>query len=100
MSEAEDPNDNPNKRVPYEENVPSSRILKLAILAAAIIVIIAIVVYLKARHQPPALRDQLEMRPAQTYAAKESPRWIALPSVNFQEASSWIPPQTADQTLS
>src|SRR5487761_1035635 len=100
MSEAEDPNDNPNKRVPYEENVPPSRILKLAILAAAIIVIIAIVVYLKARHQPPALRDQLHARPAQTYAAKESPRWIAMPSVNFQEASSWIPPQTANQIRS
>lgn len=77
MSEAEDPNDKPNKRVPYEENVPSSRILKLAILAAAIIVIIAIVVYLKARQQPPALRDQLQSKPAQTYAANDSPRWIA-----------------------
>ncbi|MHB8413618.1 MAG: hypothetical protein ACYDDI_16960 [Candidatus Acidiferrales bacterium] len=96
MSEAEDPRDKPDKRVPYEENVPSSRILKLAILAAAIIVIIAIVLYLKARHQPPALRDQLRGTPAQTYAAKESTRWIALPSVNFQEAPSWIPRQTAN----
>ncbi|HVA17498.1 MAG TPA: hypothetical protein VMV59_07260 [Candidatus Dormibacteraeota bacterium] len=77
MAEAEDPRDKPGKRVPYEENVPSSKILKLAILAAAIIVIIAIVVYLKARHQPPALRDQLQSKPAPAFAAKDSPRWIA-----------------------
>ena len=77
MAEGEDPKASSNKRVPYEENVPSSRILKLAILAAAIIVIIAIVVYLKARHQPPALRDQLQSKPAPAFAAKDSPRWLA-----------------------
>jgi len=77
MAEGEDPKQKPNQRVPYEENVPSSRILKLAILAAAIIVIIAIVVYLKARHQPPALRDQLQSKPTPAFAAKDSPRWIA-----------------------
>ena len=77
MAEGEDPKAKPGKRVPYEENVPSSRILKLAILAAAIIVIIAIVVYLKARHQPPALRDQLQSKPAPAFAAKDSPRWLA-----------------------
>lgn len=77
MVEGENPRQKPNQRVPYEENVPSSRILKLAILAAAIIVIIAIVVYLKARHQPPALRDQLQSKPAPAFAANDSPRWIA-----------------------
>ena len=100
MSEAEEPKDRPNKRVPYEENVPSSRILKLAILAAAIIVIIAIVVYLKARHQPPALRDQLQGTPVQTLAASDSTGQITFGPKEIPEASSWIPPQTANQTLS
>lgn len=73
----EDPKDKPSKRVPYEENVPSSKILKLAIVAALIIVIIALVLYLKARHQPPALRDQLQSKPAPAFATKDSPRWQA-----------------------
>ncbi|HLW43774.1 MAG TPA: hypothetical protein VKS00_04750 [Candidatus Acidoferrales bacterium] len=81
MAEAEnpkeDPRDKPNKRVPYEDNVPSSKILKLAIVAALIIVIIALVLYLKARHQPPALRDQLHSKPAPAYATNDSPRWMA-----------------------
>jgi uncharacterized membrane protein YvbJ len=77
MVEVENPKDKPDKRVPYEENVPSSKILKLAIVAALIIVIIALVLYLKARHQPPALRDQLQSKPAPTFAAEESPRWMA-----------------------
>lgn len=73
----EDPKDKPDQRVSYEENVPSSKILKLAIVAALIIVIIALVLYLKARHQPPALRDQLQSKPAPAFAAKDSPRWKA-----------------------
>jgi len=73
----ENPKDKPGKRVPYEDNVPSSKILKLAIVAALIIVVIALVLYLKARHQPPALRDQLHSKPAPAFAAKESPRWMA-----------------------
>lgn len=81
MAEAENPKEDPrdksSKRVPYEENVPSSKILKLAIVAALIIVIIALVLYLKARHQPPALRDQLQSKPAPAFAAKDSPRWKA-----------------------
>lgn len=77
MAEGEDPKQKPNKRVPYEENVPSSKILKLAIVAALIIVIIALVLYLKARHQPAALRDQLQSKPAPAFAANNSPRWIA-----------------------
>ena len=77
MPEVQDQKDKPNKRVPYEENVPSSKILKLAIVAALIIVIIALVLYLKARHQPPALRDQLQSKPAPAYAANDSPRWMA-----------------------
>ena len=100
MSEAEDRRDKRDKRVPYEENVPSSRILKLAILAAAIIVIIAIVVYLKARHQPPALRDQLQVTPVQALAASDSPGQIAFGPRKFPEASSWSPLQTANQTRS
>jgi hypothetical protein len=41
----------------------SSRPLKLALLAAAIICIIAVLVYLKARHRPPALHDMLHSQP-------------------------------------
>ena len=88
MSEAKDPNDRRDKRVPYEENVPSSRILKLAILAAAIIVIIAIVVYLKARHQPPALRDELQATPVRILAASDSTGRIALAPGKFPETGS------------
>lgn len=77
MTEVEGPKDKPGKRVPYEENVPSSKILKLAIVAALIIVIIALVLYLKARHQPPALRNQLQNKPTPAFAAKDSPRWKA-----------------------
>lgn len=77
MAEGEDSKEKGNKRVPYEENVPSSKILKLAIVAALIIVIIALVLYLKARHQPAALRDQLQSKPAPAFAANNSPRWIA-----------------------
>ena len=73
----EDPKDKPGKRVPYEDNVPSSKILKLAIVAALIIVILALALYLKARHQPPALRDQLHGKPAPAYATNDSPRWMA-----------------------
>lgn len=77
MTEVEGPKDKPGKRVPYEENVPSSKILKLAIVAALIIVIIALVLYLKARHQPPALRDELQGKPAPAFATKDSSRWKA-----------------------
>jgi hypothetical protein len=41
----------------------SSRPLKLALLAAAIICVIALIVYLKARHRPPALHDMLQSLP-------------------------------------
>ena len=52
----------------------SSRPLKLALLAAAIICIIAIVVYLKARHHPPALHDMLQSQPANRRSAPGSMR--------------------------
>lgn len=47
----------------WRDENPSSRTLKLALLAAAIICIIAIVVYLKARHHPPALHDIVQPQP-------------------------------------
>lgn len=54
----------PNKPQPrWKDENPSPRPLKLALLAAAIICIIAIVVYLKARHRPPALHDILQSQP-------------------------------------
>lgn len=48
----------------WRDDNPSSKPLKLALLAAAIICVIAIVVYLKARHHPPALHDILQSPPA------------------------------------
>lgn len=55
---------NPRKPEPrWKDENPSSRPLKLALLAAAIICIIAIVVYLRARHHPPALHDRLQSQP-------------------------------------
>lgn len=57
---------NPKERreARWRDENPSSRPLKLALLAAAIICIIAIIVYLKARHHPPALHDILQSQPA------------------------------------
>ncbi|HEV2289168.1 MAG TPA: hypothetical protein VGR81_09470 [Candidatus Acidoferrales bacterium] len=52
----------------YEDNVPPPRILKIALLAAAAIVIIALILYFKARHAPPALKNQLQTNPSQIYA--------------------------------
>ncbi|HXU19020.1 MAG TPA: hypothetical protein VN788_00395 [Verrucomicrobiae bacterium] len=42
-----------------EEPPPSPRVLKLALIAAAIILLIGVLLYLKARHAPPALHDEL-----------------------------------------
>ncbi|HEV2340932.1 MAG TPA: hypothetical protein VGS15_03935 [Candidatus Acidoferrales bacterium] len=46
------------------DDVPSPRILKLALVAAAIIVVIALILYLKARKAPPALQDRLQLAPS------------------------------------
>lgn len=63
MSNFDEHND-PNRPQPrWRDENPSSRPLKLALLAAAIICIIAIVAYLKARHHPPALHDILQSQP-------------------------------------
>ena len=43
-----------------DEPPPSPRVLKLALIAAAIILLIGILLYLKARHAPPAMHDQLQ----------------------------------------
>ena len=47
-----------------EEGPPSPRILKLALLGAAIIVAIALILYFKARKAPPALQNELRITPA------------------------------------
>ncbi|MGB6485228.1 MAG: hypothetical protein WBE86_17260 [Candidatus Acidiferrales bacterium] len=85
--------DKPQDR--WREENPSSRPLKLALLAAAIICIIAIVVYLKARHQPPALRDMLQSQPANHPTSRPTPgslraeiHLIPLPSSKSQEVES------------
>lgn len=60
-----DEHDKPERRRrQWQDNNPSSRPLKFALLAAAIICVIAIVVYLKARHNPPALHNILQRPPA------------------------------------
>lgn len=60
-----DQHDNPDRPSSRWKNEnPSSKPLKLALLAAAIICVIAIIVYLKARHHPPALHDILQHPPA------------------------------------
>jgi hypothetical protein len=63
MTDSEERN-NPNRPQPrWRDDNPSSRPLKLALLAAAIICVIAIAFYLKARHHPPALHDILQTQP-------------------------------------
>lgn len=52
--------DNPKRPSRWrDEPPPSPRVLKLALIAAAIILIIGVLLYLKARRSPPALHDQL-----------------------------------------
>jgi len=52
--------DNPGRPNRWrDEPPPSPRVLKLALIAAAIILMIGILLYLKARHAPPALHDEL-----------------------------------------
>ena len=46
------------------DDVPSPRILKLALLGGAIIVVIALILYFKARKAPPALHNDLRIAPA------------------------------------
>lgn len=85
MSEPEgwdDPRENPETsrsgrgrgllRGPDEEP-PSPRILKLALLAAAIIVVIALILYFKARKAPPSLRNDLRT-PSSLSVCDVSPR--------------------------
>lgn len=63
MADFDEPN-NPNKQPNrWRDDNPSSRPLKLALIAAAIICVIAIVIYLRARHQPPALHNILQSQP-------------------------------------
>lgn len=45
-----------------DERPPSPHVLKLALIGAAIILIIGLVLYLKARHAPPALHDELQIQ--------------------------------------
>jgi hypothetical protein len=65
LDQREDPN-RPQRHWRGED--VSSRPLKLALIAAAIICIIALIVYLKARHRPPALHDMLHSQPTNRQA--------------------------------
>jgi hypothetical protein len=56
------------------DEVPSPRILKIALVAAAIIVVIALILYFKARNAPPALRSGLRAAPTALRACNISPR--------------------------
>lgn len=69
MSDLENPQrTSDTSRRSYEDNVPPPRVLKIALLAAAAIVIIALILYFKARHAPPALKNQLQTSLAPVYA--------------------------------
>jgi hypothetical protein len=61
------------------DEVPSPRILKLALVAAAIIVIIALILYFKARKAPPALRNDLRAAPTMLRACNISPSSGSIP---------------------
>jgi hypothetical protein len=63
MADLDEHNNPKNPQPRWQNENPGSGPLKLALLAAAIICIIAIVVYLKARHRPPALHDMLQSHP-------------------------------------
>lgn len=81
MTDSDDRN-SPNRPQPrWRDENPSSRPLKLALLAAAIISIIAILVYLKARHHPPALHDilQNQPRPSEPGSMRAQLRLVSLP---------------------
>ncbi|MGH9728536.1 MAG: hypothetical protein ACRD4V_08095 [Candidatus Acidiferrales bacterium] len=99
MAETQDPHGKQQKVSRYEENVPSSKVLKLAIVAALIIVIIGLALYLKARHQPPALRDQLQMTPVR--AAPRQLRYAKLSTTQAPQETAWrTRQQAANQILS
>lgn len=61
--------DNPGRPNRRPDEPPSPRVLKLALIAAAIILLIGILVYIKARHAPPALRDELQIRSLPAFPA-------------------------------
>jgi hypothetical protein len=63
MTNLEKPEDPNRPQHHWRGEDVSSRPLKLALLAAAIICVIAVVLYLKARHRPPALHDMLHSQP-------------------------------------
>lgn len=81
----------------------SSRPLKLALLAAAIICIIAIIIYLKARHQPPALHNMRHLRPtSRSTPGNMRAEMYAFPLLSVQsqqEVVSWTPQPTSNSTL-
>jgi hypothetical protein len=66
---AEGDKSNPSQNPWRDERPPSPHVLKLALIAAAIILVIGILVYLKARHAPPALHDELQTPSARSNAA-------------------------------
>lgn len=66
------------------DDVPSPRILKLALVAAAIIVVIALILYFKARKAPPALQNELQIAPTSFSACD-----ISMVATSNRE--SWLP---------
>lgn len=83
-----------------DEDPPSPQILKLALLAAAIIVVIALILYFRARKAPPALRNDLRGAPASlslcdisTTATSNGQSWVP-------GATTWKRRLTADKQSS
>lgn len=99
-----DEHDNPTKpKERWRDDTPSSRPLKLALIAAAVICIIAIIVYFKARHQPPALHDMLQTQPAARPlpgSMRAQNRSFRMPASKAQEAASWTLYRTVHSTQS
>src|SRR5690349_21181834 len=82
------------------DEVPSPRILKLALVAAAIIVVIALILYLKARKSPPALQDRLQFAPASLNACDISMGATSNRESRLPGAAEWKRELTESKQLS
>jgi|GEM_PF-5702121 len=71
MAERESPNPPQNRW--RDDRPPSARVLKLALIGAAIILIVGLLLYWKARHEPPALHDYFVLPAAPARAIPASP---------------------------
>jgi hypothetical protein len=78
----------------------SPRILKLALLGAAIIVVIALILYFKARKAPPALHNNLRIAPNSLHACGNSHHTTSNGKSCLPGASEWKRELTASKQQS